>query len=88
MNLFARLAQDLWKQERVGCRELGGYRSHEFDHHLYDYPTPPYCRFCGTKLYKFSEDTLRFGTRVKPRWSIRVLGWLGGLEKYWWKRIV
>lgn len=83
MNLLTRLAQKRWKQEGAGCRELGGYRSHELNHRLYDSLTSPYCRFCGTELHNGFDDNME--TRVRPRWSTRMLGWFGGLKGDWWK---
>lgn len=86
MNLFARLAQDLWKQERAGCRQLWGYGPHYLN------SFGGRCHHCGAELElddrrgEMDFRPLNISVRcVKPRWSIRLIGRLGGLGKYWWK---
>jgi hypothetical protein len=87
MNRFARFAQQCRNRERVIC-PWNKYKPHEFYYHLYDHLTPPYCRYCEAELFMYDSGgnySPHFGTCIKPRWSIRLLGRLGGLGKYWWK---
>lgn len=92
MNLFARLAQERWAFERNGCREFEGYRCHTYDLESAIHSEGPNyykCLYCGAELQPWRTYTFSLPLRmhrVRPRRLTRLMGWLGGLGKHWWKQ--